>query len=107
MSNFIKKFIDEIDELIKEEYSGIVYDLLPVNFSDDNWKITPIFQTYVLDEDHDCGFTIFKITSKDNDIFYLQLQFGDGGVVIGRSEPTKNLESLKFKTEEGWSKLNY
>ena len=36
MSNFIKKFIDEIDELIKEEYSGISFDLLPVNFFDDN-----------------------------------------------------------------------
>ena len=68
MSNFIKKFIDEIDELIKEEYSGISLDLLPVNFYDDNWKITPIFQTYVLDEDHDCEFTILKITSKYNDI---------------------------------------
>ena len=105
MSNFIKKFVDEIDELIKEEYSGISLDLLPVNFYDENWEITPIFQTYVIDEDHDCLFTILKIISKDNDIFYLQLRFSDEGVVIGRSEPTKNLESLKFKTKEGWSKL--
>ena len=44
MSNFIKKFIDEIDELIKEEYSGISLGLLPINFYDDNWKITPILQ---------------------------------------------------------------
>ena len=105
MSNFIKKFIDELDECIKHEYSGIDIFSLPVEFHDDNFEITPIFQTYVLDEDHDSSFTILKISSKANKIFYLRLQFGDGGVITGRSDPTKNLKTLKFKTYEGWSKL--
>ena len=107
MSNFIKKFIDELDECIKHEYSGIDIFSLPVDFHDDNFEITPIFQTYVLDEDHDCEFTILKISTKGNIISYLRLQFGDGGVIIGRSDPAQNIESLKFKTkdDDGWSKL--
>ena len=105
ISNFLKKFINELDECIKTEYSGINIFSLPVEFHDDNFEITPIFQTYVLDEDHDCSFTILKISSKVNKIFYLRLQFGDGGVIIGRSDPTQNLKTLKFKTYEGWSKL--
>ena len=105
ISNFLKKFINELDEFIKTEYSGIDIFSLPVEFYDDNFEITPIFQTYVLDDDHDCEFTILKISSKGNIITYLRLQFGDGGVIIGRSDPTKNLKILKFKTYEGWSKL--
>lgn len=105
MSSFIKKFIDELDESIEQELSGIDIFSLPVDFQDDNFEIVPIFQTYVLDEDHDCGFTILKISSKFNNISYLRLQFGDGGVIIGRSDPTQNLKTLKFKTDEGWSKL--
>ena len=105
ISNFLKKFINELDEFIKTEYSGIDIFSLPVEFHDDNFEITPIFQTYVLDEDHDCSFTILKISSKVNKIFYLRLQFGDGGVITGRSDPTQNLKTLKFKTYEGWSKL--
>ena len=104
-SNFLKKFINELDECIKIEYSGIDIFYLPVDFHDDNFEITPIFQTYVLDEDHDCEFTILKISSKGNIISYLRLQFGDGRVIIGRSDPTQNLKTLKFKTHEGWSKL--
>ena len=104
-SNFLKMFINELDEFIEQEYSGIDIFSLPVNFHDDNFKITPIFQTYILDEDHDCEFTILKISSKVNNIYHLRLQFGDGRVIIGRSEPTKNLKNLKFKTYEGWSKL--
>ena len=106
ISNFIKKFIDELDECIKHELAIDIFSL-PVDFYDDNFEITPIFQTYVLDEDHDCEFTILKISSKGNIISYLRLQFGDGGVIIGRSDPTQNLESLKFKTgdDDGWSKL--
>ena len=105
ISNFLKKFINELDEFIKTEYSGMDIFSLPVEFHDDNFEITPIFQTYVLDEDHDSSFTILKISSKVNKIFYLRLQFGDGGVITGRSDPTKNLKTLKFKTYEGWSKL--
>ena len=105
ISNFLKKFINELDTLIEQEYSGIDIFSLPVDFHDDNFEITPIFQTYVLDEEHDCGFTILKISSKVNNISYLRLTFGDGGVIIGRSDPTKNLKTLKFKTYEGWSKL--
>ena len=105
ISNFLKKFINELDEFIKTEYSGIDIFSLPVEFHDDNFEITPIFQTYVLDEDHDCSFTILKISSNVNKIFYLRLQFGDGGVITGRSDATQNLKTLKFKTYEGWSKL--
>ncbi len=105
MSNFIKKFIKELDECIKQEYSGIDIFSLPANFHDDNFEITPIFQTYVLDEDHDNEFTILKISSKYNNVSYLQLKFGDGGVILRRSDPTQNLKTLKFKTDEGWSKL--
>ena len=35
----------------------------------------------------------------------MKLQFGDGGVIIGRTDETKDVNSLMFKTSEGWSKL--
>ena len=44
----LKKFIDELDESIEQELSGIDIFSLPVDFQDDNFEIVPIFQTYVL-----------------------------------------------------------
>ncbi|MFL2661578.1 MAG: hypothetical protein ACJ0G4_06550 [Alphaproteobacteria bacterium] len=105
MSSFVKKFINELDECIKHEYSGIDIFELPTDFRDDNFEVTPIFQTYLLDEDHDNEFTILKISSNYNNVSYLRLKFGDGRVILGRSDPTQNLKTLKFKTDEGWSKL--
>ena len=102
MSKFVKFFVNQIDELIKQEYSGIdIYDL-PVDFIDVKGKVTPLFQTY---DEKSGNHTILKICSDNNNVSYLRIQFGDGGVIIGRSDETKGYKPLMFKTSEGWSEL--
>ena len=46
MSIFVKFFVNQLDELIKQEYSGIDIYNLPVDPIDVKGNVTPLFQTY-------------------------------------------------------------
>jgi len=46
MSIFIKFFVNQLDELIKQEYSGIDIYNLPVEHIDVKGNVTPLFQTH-------------------------------------------------------------
>ena len=102
MSIVVKFFVNQLDELIKQQYSGIDIYNLPVDPINVKGNVTPLFQTY---DEASGSHTILKICSEKNNISYLKLQFGDGGVIIGRTDETKDFNSLMFKTPEGWSKL--
>ena len=99
MSKFAKFLIDDLDELIKEEYPVDIFDL-PVNPTDIDGKVEPLCGTH---NEESGTHSIVKIYSENKDISYIRLQFSDGGILVGRSQETEDLNSLKFKTNEGWS----
>ena len=102
MSKFTKLIIDEIDHMIKTEEFGVDIFCFPVNPTEIDGKVEPLYCTY--DEERGTNY-ILKIISENKKITYLRLYASDGGVIVSRSDETENLDSLMFKSSEGWTKL--
>ncbi len=102
MSEFLTEVLREIDDFIETESSYSVFDL-PVQIPKiDNGSVTPIWTTH--DEEHGVVF-IVKIESVTKDKEYIQIFYGDSGVIISRSEPKKHFKDLMFKSTERWSEI--
>lgn len=102
MSEFFTEVLREIDDFIESESAYSVFDL-PVQIPNmDDGSVTPILTTH--DEDHGEVF-ILKIESVDKEKIFIQIFYGDGGVIISRSEPKKHFQDLMFNFTEKWSEL--
>ena len=104
MRNFTENFLNAVDNCIQSEEVLPVFDLeiLLPDSNENVGTITPIWTTF--DEDYGSVF-ILEIKETDVEINYIQIIYGDGGVMISRSEPTNNFKDLMFKSQEEWSKL--
>ena len=102
MSEFLIAVLREIDNFIESESSYDVFDL-PVQIPNiDDGSVTPIWTTH--DQEHGAVF-IVKIESVTKEKDYIQIFYGDGGVIISRSEPKKHFKDLMFNSTEKWSEL--
>ena len=101
-SKILIESLKELDEYIHNEEYLDVFDLeLPNNQTNKSY-VKPVLTTF--DEKYGSIF-IMEIKIENDDKYYLQIIFGDGGVLISKSEITKNIESLKFNSSEGWSEI--
>ena len=104
MKSPIQEFSDELDDLIKYESSINVFDL-PID-DIENLEIDVICSTYIeVSETEFSGHHyILKVGIKnENTEVFCRITSGDGGVLIDRSDFTKNMEKLLISSEEGWS----
>ena len=102
MSEFLMEVLKEIDNFIESESACGVFDL-PVQIPNiDDGSVTPIWTTH--DEEHGAVF-ILKIESVAKEKNFIQIFYGDGGVIISRSEPKKYFKDLMFNSTEKWSEL--
>ena len=102
MSEFLTEVLKEIDDFIASESACGVFDL-PVQIPNiDDGSVTPIWTTH--DEEHGAVF-ILKIESVAKEKNFIQIFYGDGGVIISRSEPEKYFKDLMFNSTEKWSEL--
>ena len=104
MKSPIQEFSDELDDLVKYESSINVFDL-PID-DIENLEIDVICSTYI--EDSETEFSghhyILKVgIKKENTEAFCRITSGDGGVLIDRSDFTKNMTELLISSEEGWS----
>ena len=104
MKSPIQEFSDELDDLIKYESSMNVFDLPTDDI--ENLEVDVICSTYI--DDSETEFSghnyILKVGIKnENTEVFCRITSGDGGVLIDRSDFTKNMKELLISSEEGWS----
>ena len=99
MKSPLQEFSDERDDLIKNGSSIGVFDL-PADYIE-NLEVEVICSTYI---EYDGMHFILKVSvvSESAELF-CRITSGDGGVLIQKSNFTKNMKDLLIPSEEGWT----
>lgn len=103
MRSATRDFINELDTLIKNETSVDAFDL-PYDYID-NLNVSVICSTYNSDcptEFDGLHFILQLVDVNEAKTVFCRLTCGDGGVLIARTDLTKNMNELLFKSAEGW-----
>ena len=104
MKSPIQVFSDELDFLIKIEATVNAVDL-PVDYIE-NLEVDVICSTYIDNFDseyHGLHFLLKVCVENDNTEVFCRIISGDGGVLIQRSDFTKNMKELLVGSDENWS----
>lgn len=104
MKSPIQVFSDQLDFLIKIEATVNAVDL-PVDYIE-NLEVDVICSTY--NQHFETAFeglhSVLKVcVEKDSREVFCRITTGDGGVLIDRTNFTKSIKELLFKSYEGWS----
>lgn len=104
MKSPLQEFSDELDDLIKNGSSIGAFDL-PVDYIE-NLEVDVICSTYIdnCETEYDGLHFILKMgVENENTEVFCRITSGDGGVLIQKSNFTKNMKELLIDSEEGWS----
>lgn len=104
MRSATRDFITELDTLIKNERSVDVFEL-PYDYID-YLNVSVICSTYNSDcptEFDGLHFILQLVDVNGADTVFCRVTCSDGGVLIARTDLTKNMNELLFKSAEGWS----
>ena len=104
MKSPIQVFSDELDFLIKNGSSVDAFDL-PIDYIE-SLEVDVICSTYIDNFDseyHGLHFLLKVCVENDNTEVFCRIISGDGGVLIQRSDFTKNMKELLVGSDENWS----
>ena len=96
----VNDFSDHIDELIRKQISVDAFDL-PSDFIAEVGTVDVICSTY--EQELGLHFILKISCGHSGEAFYCKITSGDGGVIIGKSNLTKDINSLLTSCEEDWS----
>ena len=104
MKSPIQVFSDELDFLIKNGSTVDAFDL-PIDYIE-SLEVDVICSTYIDNFDSECHglhFVLKVCVENDNTEVFCRITTGDGGVLIDRTNFTKSIKELLFKSYEDWS----
>jgi hypothetical protein len=100
-SFLLNSVLRELDEFIALEVAVDIFQLPLDAPSGNSCMIKPIYCTYI--DPH--AVYILEISSISGSIQYVSLSTSDGGVLLYRTDPTPDLNTLMVNCDEGWTKF--
>ena len=98
--SLLNSVLEELDQFIASEEAVDIFQIPLDAPTGHSCMVKPIYSAYIAPH----GVHILQISSISGNIQYVSVSTYDHGVLVHRSDPTPDLNSLMTESDEGWIK---